>query len=210
MNSDQISEIVAWIASHPEHVYECDGESFEDDSPAEAWARFCRDPTLVNEYDDPENHDMDRLQEPNGCTYIFQKGSCKGCRCNSVVEPGRTYCPFHDHPVFSAEVRASLSRSHAEINSQSTPPPQTVRLEVEQIETNLYCELTHGLALRPEGPSTIKCLGYFPVVYEMVEQPEERKGLIPAIRRKSLSAKDVIPLTPQLAAWCQQQGIICN
>lgn len=116
MDSEQINKIVSWILSHLDHVYECDDETFEDDSPAEAWARFCRDPTLVNEYEDCDNHRMLGPQVSQGCTHIFSKGSCKGGRCNVSPVPGNDRCSFHDHPVFSPEVRRLLHKNHSDIN----------------------------------------------------------------------------------------------
>ena len=212
MNSIQIREIVAWIRAHPDHIYESDGETFEDDTPAEAWYRFCRNPLLVNEYDDPEFGAMTGTRVPNGCTYIFGSGSCKSVRCNVAPLPGKKRCSFHDHLIFSAEVRDYLLDQHADINKDfgvSSQRPTKNTLQVIQIDVNLYYETERKLALRSDG-TMIKCVGVFtkPIAYEQPQLCPE--VMIGGTKMILPTPSDISPLTPELQTWCQQQGIVCN
>ena len=183
MNSKQICEIVTWIRSHPEHV----DESFEDDTPAEAWFRFCRDSTLIKEYDHSEYTRMTEKEVSVGCNYIFSGGSFEGDMCHLETLPGKKCCAFHDHLIFSKEVRDYLRDLHADINESFDVPRPTVSPSPNQIivklaYNGLFEEVSHKLALRLEG-NVPKCVGYFS------------------------SDHLISPLTPELKAFCEQAGI---
>jgi hypothetical protein len=194
MQSQQIREITSWIQTHSEHVYESDGEDFEGLPHAQAWFKFCQDPTLVNEYEDPMNYRMlSRPQASNGCIYIFSKGTCKGMRCNCPLDAQSNRCAFHNHAIFSAEVREYLQNEHANINGRPAERAQSNTMSVIQVEKGLYYETTHRVALKQEQERWT-CVGYFKESSPVAPKP---------------SADDILPLTSQLQAWCQKQGLIC-
>lgn len=114
ISADTIAAIVNWIKDHPDHIYENDDETFVNDSPAETWFRFCRDPRLVNEYEDPYDCVMGDNPAPHGCAYIFERGPLKGCAC--CCPTNSFHCKFHDHPIFVHEVRAVIKVMHATID----------------------------------------------------------------------------------------------
>ena len=204
MNSTQIREIVAWIRAHPEHIYESSGETFEDDTPAEAWARFCRDPTLINEYEIPEDCEMDAeiMVDGSGCDYIFKSGAYKGAQCDAALEHGEKRCKFHQAFIFSDELRKYISDQHAEINK---PKPLTVI----QITPGLYYETEYKLAIR-NGPTGSVCIGYFTKAVE--HKPiEPRPGCVMIGGGSYIypTPQDVAELTPELRVKCQAMGLSC-
>ena len=222
MEANQINEIITWIRAHPNHVYESAGETFEGDTPAEVWFRFCRNPSLVNEYEDLDIYTTDASQVVNGCTYIFSSDSCVSGRCNVVPVPGKNRCSFHDHLIFSAEVRDYLRNRHADINKDfsvfsqgpvkkdtevTTQPATTKQMAIVFISDNLYYETENKLAIHTCG-GMVMCVGVFTksITYEK-DQPANSttiggaKAILP-------TEKDIAPLTPELRTLCKQMGII--
>ena len=70
MNFAEINAVVSWIQAHPEHYNENEGDSFEGDSPAKMWNKFCANPDLVREYDDEDENGVEQHFVENGCDYI--------------------------------------------------------------------------------------------------------------------------------------------
>ena len=145
MNSQKIREVTDWIAAHPQQI---DDESFEYDTPAQAWFRFCNEPSLVNEYP--------RLDP--GCDYIFRSGPSGGMKCGSHLEHGEKRCKFHQAFIFSDELRDYIADQHAQING---PPKKTeYKLHATQVGPGLYREIKRNLAIAYRD-GVPRCVGYF-------------------------------------------------
>ena len=237
MNLEQIRQIVEWIKEHPDHCDDGADESlFEYDTPAETWFRFCQEPTIICEYDAPVDYEMMGDTVENGCTFIFSRGPLKGMRCNRATVLGKDRCAFHDHPIFSDEVSNYIQEQHDNINkvcaagkpkppssfqfvlddqfsqfnlreeptripvvvfSEGIFPPFNLREEPTRIPVvvfseGLFRELTHNVILRHgRARRTIECIGYI--------IPQSSPG----------KRQFVLPLTPELRKWCEEQSITC-
>lgn len=123
MLSQYIPDVVKWIQEHPTHTW--DDETFEGDTPAEMWLRFCRDPLWINEYADPQEYTMDGVGEQvkDGCCFTFTNGPLRKFECGVVRISGRDYCAFHDHVIFSKKLRDAVAAYHTEIQQMCQPVP---------------------------------------------------------------------------------------
>ena len=116
MNREQMCQIASWIKTYPRHYY-----GSESDTPAQAYFRFMSNQSLIIEYEDPRNEVMFGDQIPNGCTYIFKEGISRQKRCNCAPVQGYSRCSFHNHTIFSDEIREEIAWQHVEINNNSSP-----------------------------------------------------------------------------------------
>ena len=221
MNIDQIRQIVAWINEHPGHCTKRSGDNpFEGKTPAKIWIRFCLNPTVVSDYKHPFDCEMSGEPVENGCTLVFSKGSYRKMRCNRALVPGKDRCAFHDHPVFSAEVRNHIYSHHQHMNdlcrftplhSFDSDDSEMVKSDVSTHEyvykvllsydagnilvfsfcENLYREPEHNLILSYESGTTLECVGYVP--------SHETAG----------KRENILPLTPELKTICEKRGFVC-
>jgi hypothetical protein len=106
MNSQQIRDVIAWIKTHPQHLH----DELVGWGPSYLFATFMRDPTLIRDYEEPNNDEMLGPYVPNSCTYVFKAGSRKSARCNTQTIPGKTHCRFHDHTIFSDELHNHINQ----------------------------------------------------------------------------------------------------
>ena len=196
MDISTICEVISWITKHPEHVYDED-DDFVDNKPSEKWFRFLQNPGAISEYSDPINHNMDGDEVDIGCDYVFERGSYRSCRCDIEVLPGKTRCAFHDHVIFSKELRGYIKDQHKWITDAYTHgidvttnvPQGTMEISVESADEGLFRETTHNLALGCNSTGQPVCVGYF-------RNPE-----LPMTRN------NIFPLTLELQGWCQSRNI---
>lgn len=115
-----IKKIVEWIQTHPDHILD-EQENFECESPSRIWCRFMMDPTFINEYQHADAETMSgfMIRDNQGCDFVFSHGPRASLRCDcEPFEQGGSYCSFHNHPIFSDEIREWIETRHEQINSE--------------------------------------------------------------------------------------------
>ena len=257
MDNKRITEVVAWIKTHPDHVHEDSVEFIGCGTPAATWFYFVSHPLMICEYEDPESYQMLGNKVENGCALIFGSGSLMGMRCDGVPVTGKNRCAFHDCTIFSDKLRAYIMNQHLDVNcvwgtpftlwQPISPKPEMMPQnkpspipEVISKSTNLlplvpgtdlvaWCKnrgipvpdqqtLIPGVAPESTTPDVIRGLMTRPfggtglyreithgliVRRHMLNIPVECLGYAPG--RDS----NILPLTPELRTWCQEQDIRC-
>lgn len=169
MDPSQIREIVSWLRTHS-------GEPHKHETAAEIWLGFCQRPSLIKEMNTLKNQVYAR-NDSERCSYIFfsNEETCKVLRA-----PGKDRCHYHDHPIFSDQLRKYLQEMHSEINEQCRK-----KIRTTQVGPNLFRETEHNLAIRLNDYDKPYCVGYF------------------------LSTEDdsISQLTPGLETVCRKMGL---
>jgi hypothetical protein len=227
MDPETIRRIVVWIKDHPAHLYDSD---VEDCTPGETWFRFCADPVIICEYERSTNHGMTEEPVANGCSLIFSLGSFKGTRCNRPLVPGKDRCAFHNHPVFSTEVRHWISQQLAAIDADfarvrgGTPAPK--RVEPAPIIIGDFGGTPAPEGIEPVSPppkTSLNVVTFAPnlyravennvIVYQITSGHVVCVGYIPDEARAKrqgwadVGVGDIAPLTTDLKVWCQYRNI---
>lgn len=100
MEASHIRAVVSWLKSHPEHA-----GNFDTGDVAYDIIAFISDPNLVDEYEDVESQCGPGDPVEDGCNYLHQVGPRKGLKCHQARSEGKEKCSFHDHVIFSCEIR---------------------------------------------------------------------------------------------------------
>lgn len=126
-----IREIVTWIQGHPDQtVDEYDSlVGGPRDTPGKIWARFIADPDTINQYENMDSDSMNGQHVHAGCDFIFTHGPCMGVGCRIEVVPGTTRCKFHNHAVFSKEIRDWIADERLKIDNLFTNEPMMNKRE---------------------------------------------------------------------------------
>lgn len=107
MNADQVRAVVSWLKAHPANAGNFDA------GDVTSIMTYMSDPTMVNEYENPDNQTMNGHPcVEHGCGYVFAHGSCMNLRCGTVTVDGKDKCAFHDHPIFSDGLRNVVYQYH--------------------------------------------------------------------------------------------------
>ena len=110
MNSDQVRAVVSWMNAHPANA-----KKFYTGDCVNDILAFMSDPSMINEYENPKSQSMSGIPVENGCNHIFSHGSCMTLRCNQETIGSNSKCVFHDHIIFSDEIKNSVEKFKQDI-----------------------------------------------------------------------------------------------
>lgn len=107
-NLEIIKCTVLWIKAHPNHFVESEVDVPLEGTPSWLWCQFLSNPRIINEYEHPEDNDMEEDEVINGCSHVFNHGAYRSTRCNRPLL-AVSKCYFHSAFIFSDELRQYIT-----------------------------------------------------------------------------------------------------